>query len=818
MKKPMLDFKKIEEKYRNFWEKEKIYKFEPKSKKKIYSIDMPPPTVSGKMHLGHAFSYSQQDFIARFRRMFEGNVFYPFGTDDNGLPTERLIEKLKKVKSKEMSRAEFIKLCQKTLKEITPDFIQDWKNLGISCDYNILYSTINDNSRKISQKSFIELFNKKEIYKKEFPTLWCPECQTSIAQAELEDKEKETTLNYIKAKLEDGSFMIYATTRPELHPGCIGISLNEKGDYVKVKRDKGEIWIISKDAFEKMNDEFPMKIVEEFKGKNLIGKKVKILFAEQPVFISHDISAKTEYGTGIVYYCSYGGLDCIQWLGRHPEAKEVKVMDESGTYTKGPAKGMRSEKARKEILEMLDKEGYLIKKEKMKHSVNVHDRCGTPIEFIATKQWFIKILDKKKKLIEQGNKIKWYPEFMHKRYDNWVNGLAWDWSISRNRHFGIPIPVWECKKCNKIILPLEKELPIDPLQTEKKCPNCKEKAIPEKMVLDTWATSSLTPQIASSLVNNKIKIPYSLRPNAHDIIRTWAFYTITKSFLHEKEIPWKDIVISGVVSLKGEKMSKSKGNVISPQEVIKEYGADALRFWTAGSKLGSDLDYQEKDLVTGTKLINKLVNASKFVFMNLENFDGKKPKKLEPLDIMFLTKLEFIIGRTTKYFKNYEYSKAKSEVENFFWHLFCDNYLEIVKKRVYQGKGDKKLSAQYTLYKSLLAILKMIAPIMPFITEEIYQEYFKKFEKEKSIHVGDWPKVKNAPQKDLDIVSHLPLIILLISKVRQEKTKAKKPMNAECIITLNKKDFTKIETMLDDFKNVTNAKEIQQGNFKVEFK
>ena len=598
MAKSKLDFKEIEGKWKNFWEKEKIYKFNPINKK-YYSVDTPPPTVSGKMHLGHSFSYSQQDFIARFRRMFEGNVFYPFGTDDNGLPTERLVEKLKKVKSVNMSRSEFIDLCLKTLKEITPNFIQDWKDLGMSCDFDISYSTIDDNTRKISQKSFIELYKKGEIYEEKFPTLWCPECQTSIAQAELEDKEKTTYLNYIKAELEDGSYLIYATTRPELHPGCIGISLNEKGDYVKVKRNNGEEWIISQEAVKKMEDEFPMKILKKFKGKELVGKKVKILFAEQPVFVSHDSSAKTEYGTGIVYYCSYGGLDCVQWLGRHPEAKAIQVMDESGTYTKGPAKGMRSDKAREKILELLDKEGYLIKKEKMNHAVNVHDKCGTDIEFVGTEQWFIRLLDKKDKLIKQGKKVEWYPEFMYKRYENWVNGLEWDWSISRNRHFGIPIPVWKCKECNEIILPEEKELPVDPLQTKKKCPKCNKEAIPEEKVLDTWATSSLTPQIASSLVGNKIKIPFSLRPQAHDIIRTWAFYTIVKSYLHEGKIPWKDIVISGNVSLGGEKMSKSKGNVIAPQDVLNEYGADALRFWAAGSKLGNDLDYQEKDLVPG---------------------------------------------------------------------------------------------------------------------------------------------------------------------------------------------------------------------------
>ncbi len=804
------DAQKVEQKIRRFWEKEKIFKFDFKRKGRVFSIDTPPPYVSGAMHIGHAFSYAQQDFIVRFRRM-SGNVFYPFGTDDNGLPTERFVEKINKIKSKSMSRAKFIELCLKTIKKMTPGFVQDYKDLGISADYDIYYSTIDKNAQKVSQKSFVDLFKKREIYKKEFPTLWCPECQTSIAQAELEDKEKETTLNYIKGKMEDGSFIIYATTRPELHPGCIGISLDQKGDYVKVKRDGGETWILSKDAVKEMKKEFPMDIIEKFKGKDLLGKKVEIKFSEQPVYISHDISAKTGYGTGVVYYCSYGGLDCVLWLTRHSEAKIISVMSESGIYTKGPCKGMRSDAAREKILELLDKEGYLIKKEKMKHSANVHDKCGTPVEYIQTEQWFIKILDKKKKLIEQGKKIKWYPEFMFKRYENWVNGLEWNWSISRDRHFGVPIPVWECR-CGKIILPEENELPVDPLQVKKKCSKCGEIAKGEERVLDTWATSSLTPQIASSLINNKVKIPYSLRPQAHDIIRTWAFYTIVKSLLHENKIPWENIMVSGFVTLGGKKMSKSKGTGVQPHEVFEKYGADALRFWASGSKLGEDLNYQEKDLIAGKRFATKLWNASRFVFMNLKDYDGKKPKKLEKIDELFLGKLNFLIRDCTKYFEKYEYSKARAETDKFFWHDFCDNYLEIVKKRVYKGKGGKRASAQYGLYQSLLTILKLIAPIMPFITEEIYQNYFRKFERKKSVHISKWPEAgKIGDSKEFD------LFIRILSKVRQAKTKVKKSMNAEIDLSIDKKDYARLDGMIEDLKDVVNAKEMKTGKFGVEF-
>ncbi len=778
------DFNHIESKWKEFWEKEKIYSVDLK-KKEIYSIDTPPPTVSGAMHIGHVFSYSQEDFIARFQRMFlsdkNGSVFYPFGTDDNGLPTERLVERINNVKSKEMSREDFIKVCLKTLKDILPDFVKDWKDLGISCDYNVAYSTIDDNSRKISQKSFLDLYKKKDIYKKEFPTIWCPECQTSIAQAELEDKEEKSLFSTLKFSCGRKDLLI-ATTRPELLGACVAVFVHPA--------DK--------------------------KYKGFIGKNAKVPLFDFEVPIIADVSADPDKGTGAMMVCSYGDKYDVDAVNRHKLIPKI-IFDKTGRIIYGEYKGLKVKEARKKILEDLKKHNFILEQKEVNHVVNCHDKCDTPIEFVTTEQWFIKILDKKEKFIEQGNKIKWYPEFMHKRYDNWVNGLEWDWNISRERHFGVPIPVWKCEKCKEIILAEEKELPVDPLQVKKKCPKCKSEAEPEEKVLDTWATSSLTPQLASYLVDNKIVVPYSLRPQAHDIIRTWAFYTIVKSYLHSKTIPWKDIAISGNVSLGGEKMSKSKGNVVDPRVVLEKYGADALRFWAAGSKLGNDLDYQEKDLIAGTKMINKLINASKFVFMNLKDYNPKnKPSKLEKLDEIFLNKLNILVKECTQNFKEYEYSKVKLDVERFFWSDFCDNYLEIVKKRVYQGEGNAKLSAQYTLYHSLLAILKLVAPIMPFISEEIYQEYFKKNEKTKSIHVSCWPEYTDSEEK-----GHIKIIeklYFILSQVRQEKSKNKKAMNSEIVLTLSKEDYQEIKSVLEDLKNVVNAKAIREGKkFEVEF-
>lgn len=776
MAKVKFNVQECEEKWMNFWAEEKINKTDF-SKKKIYSVDTPPPTLSGKMHIGHAFSYAQQDFVARFRRMFDGNVFYPFGTDDNGLPTERLVEKLNNVKSKNMTRAEFIKLCQETLVKETPAFIQDWKDLGISCDYEKTYSTIDSSSQKISQKLFLDLFEKGLAYRKDFPTLWCPECQTSIAQAELEDKEESSLFSTLKFKVEDKDLLI-ATTRPELLAACVCVFVNPKDD----------------------------------RYKDIVGKKAKVPLFDFEVPILEDESAEIDKGTGVLMVCSYGDKFDVDAISRHKlEAKPIMNMD--GTMEIVGYEGLKVRIIRKKILEDLKKADLILEQKEINHTVNTHDKCGTAIEFLSTNQWFFNILDYKDILIEQGAKVNWYPEYMKKRYDNWVNGLSWDWSVSRDRHFGIPLPVWYCEDCNKVITPEESELPVDPLEQEKICPDCGKKAIPETKVLDTWATSSVSPQIASAMAGG-IDIPFSLRPQAHDIIRTWAFYTIVRSYFHEnKSIPWENIVISGNVSLGGEKMSKSKGNVIDPRTVLESYGADALRFWAAGSKLGSDLDYQEKDLVSGKKLINKLLNAAKFVFMNLEGYDGKaRPEKLEKIDELFLNRLNGVVKDCTSSFEKYEYSKAKSRVEQFFWQDFCDNYLEIVKKRVYQGEGDSQLSAQYALYKGLLVMTKLFAPFVPFITEEIYQNHFRDIEGDKSVHISSWPEAEEMVEEE-----SFDLLIETLAKIRQEKSNAKKAMNAEIVLTLEKEVSEKFGDILKDLKDVVNAGEINEGEFGVSF-
>ncbi|HLC49806.1 MAG TPA: valine--tRNA ligase [Candidatus Nanoarchaeia archaeon] len=779
------DAKSSELKWLELWENEKIYSFNPDSDAEIFSIDTPPPTVSGKMHIGHSFSYSQQDFIARFHRMRGKSIFYPFGTDDNGLATERMIEKMKNVKGQFMKRKEFVDLCLKTLEEIRPDFVLDWKRIGISADFNIFYTTINEHSQKTSQNSFIDLYKKGRIYRKKAPIMFCPNCMTAIAQVEMKDAEKESNLVYIKAEVEGtNEHLIFATTRPELIYGCVGVSVHP----------------------------------EDKRYKHLLGKKVKIPLISRSVELIADEMTNMEYGSGVVYYCTYGGVDCIDWMARHPKVNPIDIMGTDGRYNEhaGIVKGMKSSDARKKIIEELEKNGSLVKLEKIKHAVNVHERCDTDIEYVSTWQWYIRYLDLKQDFIEYGRKIKWHPDHMRSRYENWISGLKWDWNISRQRHFGVPIPVWFCLKCSEINIADEKQLPVDPL-TDKPLHKCKcgsDEFMPEKDVLDTWATSTLSPDITIGLFDKKIRsklFPMSLRPQAHDIITFWLFNTVVKSYFHHNDIPWKNIMISGwALDPHGKKMSKSKGNVVDPRETIAKYSADALRFWAAGSRLGDDMPFQEKDLVTGSKFSTKIWNASKFAFMHLSDYNMEKPAKLEVVDRWILSKLSRIVKDVTENFENYEYSHTKLATETFFWHTFCDNYLELVKDRLYNTEirnKEEKLSAQYGLYNSLITIIKIMAPIMPFITEELYQNYFRKHENAKSVHISKWPSLDLVDEHAEHIGDFVVEVVEFARKKKTEKqVSLKTPIKKLTIkASIEESDFEMVEA---DIKAATSSENI----------
>lgn len=774
-----------EQKWISYWAKEKIFAFNPDAEGPVYSIDTPPPTVSGKMHIGHAFSYAQEDIIARYKRLKGFNVFFPFGTDDNGLPTERLVEKLKKVKPQEMNRQEFIKLCQETLKEVRPAYLSDWKRIGMSCDFNIFYTTINEHCQRISQWSLLDLKKKGRLYRKEAPALWCPQCVTAVSQMECKDEEKTSTFNDLVFKTDEKEIII-ATTRPELLPACVAVFVHP----------------------------------DDKRYKNLVGKKARVPLFDFEVPIMSDTRADPEKGTGIVMCCTFGDQTDIEWYLAHDlPLKQAIARDGTMTEQAGKYKGMSVHAARKAIIKDL-KENNLIKKQKsITHAVKVHERCSTEIEIINSKQWFIKYLDLKNKMLEWGDELNWHPDFMKHRYNNWVKGLQWDWLISRQRFFGVPFPIWYCAKCDEPVFASEKQLPVDPLKNKppvSSCPKCKNKSfVPEKDVLDTWATSSMTPQITIKLLpekHHKKLFPMSLRPQAHDIISFWLFNTIVKSKLHYDQLPWKDAIISGfVLDPYGKKMSKSKGNIIEPQELVKKYHADALRYWAGGCKLGEDVAFQEKELIAGDRFVTKLWNAARFAFIHLRGADLKKLAKKEPAEVIdkwVQSKLASTIKSAESYFEKYDYAQAKRVIEQFFWKDFCDNYLELCKNRLYAPKTpEQKQSAQAVLAKALRAVLTLMAPFTPFITEELYHKYWHVHEGLKSVHHSTWPE---QPKKYAGAEKIGDVIVAVLGAVRKKKSEAKKSMKAPVkkLVIDTEKDVSKA---LPDLQATINAEKIEKG-------
>ena len=786
---PQLDTNKIEEKWKKYWEKQKIYKFNPKTKKKIYSIDTPPPYASsGHLHIGHALHYTQFEIMARIMRMFGYEVYFAPGFDDNGLPTEKYVEEKLKINKSKTNRAEFRKLCLAESKKVEKEYAENvFKKLGHSYDWDLLYTTISPKAQKIAQTAFLKLVKKGDCYRKEEPTIWCPYHETALAQAEVEDLDRTTKLNYIDFDIANSDKKVtIATTRPEFLPACVGIFVNPT--------DK--------------------------KYKSLVGKELVVPLFNHKVKIMQDEKVDKEFGTGIVMVCTFGDNTDIEWWKKH-NLELKSLIEKNGTLNKlaGKYQGLKIQEAKEKILADLDKEGRVKKTETLQQTLGSCWRCNTPVEYIVTKQWSIKTLKYKKELIKRTKQVKWIPEFMRTRFEDWIKNLAWDWTISRQRYYGIPIPVWYCNKCDEIIFPEEKELPIDPSETSKTCPKCNKKASPELDVFDTWMTSSNTPEVAAQWLENpelyKKIMPMSLRPQSHDIIRTWAFYTTLKSHLLFDRIPWENVMIGTyVLDSKGKAMHKSKGNAVWADELINKYSVDALRYWVGSAGIGTDLQFNEQELVAGQKFLTKLWNASNFVSNHLKNYTLKKIQ-LQQIDSYMLQKLSKTIKNTKKLYESYNIAGAKREIESFFWHTFCDNYLEIIKNRMYNGTTNQRESAQYVLYQALLAIIKIWAPITPFITEEIYQSYFAKKENCKSIHISQFPQINVKENKQTEKLGDL--FIQTLEKIRHAKSKAKKSMNSPILLTISKQDYEILTPAIEDLKAVTASKQIEQGKFKVEF-
>ena len=783
----------IEEKWQNTWNDLGVYKWDPNDTN-VFSIDTPPPTVSGSLHMGHIFSYTQTDFIARYQRMLGKNVFYPMGFDDNGLPTERLVEKVKGIRSINMERSEFVEICREVIPTFEKEFRRLFDSIALSVDWTHGYQTISQHSQKISQMSFLDLYDKGKVIRKNSPVFWDPVDKTAIAQAEIEDKEQNGVMHYINFKLDESTITI-ATTRPELIPACVCIFVNP----------------------------------DDLRYSHLIGKHAITPIYNKKVPILGDSDVLSDKGSGAVMCCTFGDIQDVHWVQKH-NLEVIQCITQNGKMQNADfIDGMYVKHAKVAMIEKLQSEGLIVKQEPVVQQVKCAERSGAPLEILSTEQWFIKVMDVKDKIIEKSNECNWHPEYMKIRLENWVNGLNQDWCISRQRHFGVPFPVWYSKRPGeegKILVPTIDQLPVDP---EKHLPHGYERdeVIPEMDVMDTWATSAVSPQISSSGISEKYSIdsdkhkklfPFDLRPQAHEIIRIWAFGTIVKAMYHQDTIPWKNLMISGwCLANDKSKMSKSKGNVVDPVDLIKERSADVVRYWASTSKLGNDIILSEDAFKIGRKLVLKIMNSVEFFRMHLKNLtENVKEVSLqdqisngiisETLDLWVISELQKTILAVEKNMNEFEYSVARGAIEDFFWNILCDNYLELVKDRIYKEHiNTKGQSAIVTLYYVFDCILKVFGIFLPYITEELHSSIFDTG----SIHAkGSWPQSNQFNlKKD---VSEGALIIEILGLIRKSKSEKGLSIGANVEkIKINLKNEQNIsESVFSDLKATARASEM----------
>ena len=742
---------KMEEKWRVFWEEHSTYAFNPDARGKIYSIDSPPPTVSGDLHMGHSFSYVHQDIIARFKRMSGFKVFYPMGFDDNGLPTEKYSEKLSGKRLRDFQPEEFIDLCNKAGLEGGAKIKEMFRKLGLSADLGNAYRTYSEESRRISQSMFLDLVRKKRVYRNKGPVLICPSCRTAISQIDMKDMERETDFYYIRFKGVDTKDIQIATTRPEMLGSCVAVFVNP----------------------------------DDARYSEYIGKKVSVPLYEFSVKIYSDQFVDPGKGTGAEMVCTFGDQNDVDLWRKY--SLDTRMIIDSNGRMKGDTfvrAGITTTEARKIIVEHLKSNGFVTKSERKKQTVNVHERCDTPVEIGILDQWYIKYLDLRDKMDAAGNSIKWYPDFMKVRYDNWVRGLKVDWCISRQRVFGVTFPLWYCKNCGEIVYADESMLPVDPrfIKYNGTCPKCSgTEFVGETDVMDTWATSSLSPRLASQPRGLFEKIyPMTARFQGHEIITSWAFTSIVRAMIHDNEIPWNQIVLSGIVkNPQGLKMSKSRGDKFSPDDFVQKYGSDAVRHWSTVSGNGEDISIDEKDFMRGRKTVVKMLNAGNLVStLGKDHASRVKSVKGEP-ENWILKELSEVTSSITEFMNSYSLSKARMALDNFFWNTFCDNYLEISKARMKIEDLDpaERVEIASTLYLAFESILKLYAPIMPFITEELYHTVLNK---EGSIHNESWPVSYPAASEEMH--RNLEYVIRTISMIRSEASKAGKVSGSSIIL------------------------------------
>ena len=840
----------LEAKWSEVWEKRGIYRFDPDSKKPIFSIDTPPPTVSGSLHIGHVLSYTHTDIVARYKRMLGHEVFYPIGWDDNGVPTERRVQNYFGVRcepevpydpnfvlpsepSKDqipISRRNFIELCEELTSKDEQIFEELWRTIGLSVDWTKTYSTVGSRSQKISQTSFVRLIKQGELYSQESPTLWDVDFRTAVSQAELEDREVPSAYHRVRFVLKSGGSVEIETTRPELIPACVALVAHPDD--------------------------------ERFSGL-LDDRAYSPLFGVELPIVTHHLADPSK-GTGIAMVCTFGDLTDVTWW------KELSlpirlIVGRDGRFLPSipfgsdnwPTRDQKAAElayqeiaqkaangARRRILELLKDSGNLIGEPKpIVHPVKFFEKGDKPLEIVASRQWFIKTLDKKPRLIELGGHISWVPKFMQVRYDNWVEGLNSDWNISRQRFFGIPIPVWypldELAEpiFDKAIIPDESLLPLDPQSSappgyQESQRNQPHGFVADPDVMDTWATSSLTPQIAADWLEEPELFdrlfPMDLRPQGQDIIRTWLFYTLLRSELAHGVAPWKSAIISGfVLDPDRKKMSKSKGNVVTPLPLVKAHGADALRYWSSGGRPGVDTAAEEGQMKVGRRLGIKILNASRFVLgliqQPLEQADKSTKVSLKPIDVALLARLSQTVREATAALEDYDHTKGIEVAEKFFWE-FCDDYLEFVKLRGYgeiSSDGSMRIdygaavSARVTLLTGISVSLRLLAPYLPFSTEEAWSWW-----NEESVHQTSWPKegdpsilaasfakelfgVDLAPLDESSDQALLELASSLMSQLRKTKTEAKVSVKTpidSVEIGVDKKRLASLRLIADDLR------------------
>ena len=815
------------------WEQDGVYRFDRSAKREnIFSIDTPPPTVSGSLHMGHVFSYTHTDTLARFWRMRGKSVFYPMGWDDNGLPTERRVQNFygvscdpslkyvagfeppfrgdppKDAKPVPVSRPNFIELCDELTEQDEKVFEDLFRRLGLSVDWSLLYTTISEHARRTAQSAFLRNLERGEAYTQEAPTLWDVDFGTAVAQAELEDRERPGAFHKLKFHVPDEtrSEFVVETTRPELIAACVGLVAHP----------------------------------DDARYQHLFGKvaHTPIFNVEVPVF-AHPL-AQPDKGSGIAMVCTFGDLtDVIWWrelnlatrptIGRDGRfvADAPAIMSDKAKLQYARLAGKSVKQAQTLTVEMLRETGKLIDEPRaITHAVKFYEKGDRPLEIVTSRQWYIrnggrdeKLRDK---LLSRGDELTWHPDFMQHRYANWVGGLNGDWLVSRQRYFGVPIPLWYRLDANSEIIyenplvPTSDQLPIDPstdlpagyLADQRDKPNG---FVGEPDIMDTWATSSLTPQIAGRWIDDSDLFerifPMDIRPQGHDIIRTWLFATMVRSNFEHGQAPWRNAALSGwILDPDRKKMSKSKGNVVTPSDLFDQYGSDAVRYWAACARPGVDTAFSEEQMKVGRKLATKLLNLSKFVLGAGEADASAVPSDL--VDQAMLSRLADVVEEATTALEQFDYARALERTEAFFW-WFCDDYVELVKTRAY-GETQDSSSARVSLRRALSVLQRLLAPMLPFATEEVWSWW-----QSGSIHRTNWPTSNETLAgctANKDGLAELDAIYVVLAAVRRAKTEAKVSQRAEVAklnVTSDAKTLNVIRTNIDDLRNAGALQEIE---------